>query len=250
MQVSASDGVNTVTETVAFTVPQNLPPESQAIGPQDSPAEQVSTLDLSGFFTDPEGAALTYSISSQAAFVSLDGSVLSIEPPASAAGSTVNVQVSASDGVNTVTETVAFTVPQNLPPESQAIGPQDSPAEQVSTLDLSGFFTDPEGAALTYSISSQAAFVSLDGSVLSIEPPASAAGSTVNVQVSASDGVNTVTETVAFTVPQNLPPESQAIGPQDSPAEQVSTLDLSGFLPIRRALRSRIASAASGICVA
>ncbi|WP_419164705.1 IPT/TIG domain-containing protein [Candidatus Palauibacter sp.] len=148
-----------------------------------------ATVDLSGFFRDPDGDRLTYAGNTSNAAVAV----------ASVAGSTILV-LAISEGVAAVTATatdpggltarqefqVRVTPPANRAPIAVGAIPRVELAERDSVIvDLVGFFQDPDGDSLTYADSTSNAAVVVT---------ASAAGSTVLV-IGVSEGVATVTVT-------------------------------------------------------
>ncbi|MDE2783318.1 MAG: hypothetical protein OXK77_10210 [Gemmatimonadota bacterium] len=209
------------------TAPANRAPTSQtSIPAQTVHAGETITLDLSSYFSDPDGDALTYSATSSNAGVvsaSVSGSTLAI---AGLAKGTAQVTVTATDPVGlTATQTFEAAVP-NRPPEPQtSIPAQTVHAGETITLDLSSYFSDPDGDALTYSATSSNAGVvsaSVSGSTLAI---AGLAKGTAQVTVTATDPAG-LTAKQAFTaaaVPAEpdlvftgVSPEFSTLGPGDS----------------------------------
>ena len=163
-----------------------------------------ATVDVSSYFSGTIGETLTYSATSSntsKATVSVSGSTLSIL--AVAAGSST-ITVTATDS-NSATATQTFTV--TVEPNSAPVAVGTIPAQMVSvtatskTVDVSPYFSDPEGNTLTYSATSSdtgKATVSMSGATLTITVVA--AGSTT-VTITATDPVYlTVTQNVSVTV--------------------------------------------------
>ncbi len=153
-------------------------------------AGQTVTVDVSPFFSDPDGGGLTYTATSSddgVVSVSLSGSDLTVTAVA-AGTATVTVTATDPDGL-TATQSASITVEaaNNAPETVRAIPPQTMTAGQTVTVDVSSFFSDPDGDDLTYTAeSSDAAVVtaSLSGSSLTVT--AVAAG-TATVTVTAAD---------------------------------------------------------------
>ena len=171
------------------TAPANRPPTSRtSIPAQTVHAGETITLDLSSYFSDPDGDGLTYSAASSDAGVvstSVSGSMLAI---AGLATGTAQVTVTATDPDGlAATQTFEATVP-NRPPEPQgSIPAQTVHAGETITLDLSSYFSDPDGDGLTYSAASSDAGVvsaSVSGSALAL---AGLAVGNAQVTVTASD---------------------------------------------------------------
>ena len=182
-------------------VAENLPPEVITIGDQMIPAGQVSSVDLANFFKDPEDADLVYNVSSPAGFLSITGSVLSALPPVDAVGQSINVLVGASDGENTVTQTVTLIVADpNLPPEVVSPIPnQGLLINSPVSVDVSSRFDDPDGDPLNYFLVTGAGFLTLTGNTLSGTPVTGDEG-VYSVTIGADDGAATATTTFSLFV--------------------------------------------------
>ena len=165
---------------------------------------QTATLDVSSFFRDPDGGALTYTAESSATAVvsvSLSGSTLTLTGVADGTA-TVTVTARDPDGL-TAAQSFGVTVetPNRAP---EAVG--TIPAQQVTvgatvTLDVSSYFRDPDGDALTYTAASSAPGVvsaSQSGSTLTLSGVAE--GRAAATVVAADPGGLTATQGVAVTV--------------------------------------------------
>ena len=196
---------------------------------------QTATVDVSPFFSDPDGGTLTYTAASSDAgvvSVSLTGSTLTATAVA-AGTATVTVTATDPDGL-TATQSAGVTVEAaNQAPEAVgAIPPQTMTAGQTVTVDVSSFFSDPDGDELTYTAeSSDAAVLTAGMSGSSLTATAVAAGTaTVTVTASDPDGL-TATQSAAVTVEAaNQAPETVGtIPPQAMTAGDEVTVDVSPF---------------------
>ena len=192
--------------------PQPPPPPPPPAAPQpvgSIPAQIVDvgdtvTIDVSSYFRDPDGGTLTYTASSSNAAVvsaSQSGSALTL---AGVAEGTATVTVTAADpGGLTATQSVAVTVrtPNRAPEAVGAVSAQQVTVGGTATLDVSPYFRDPDGDALTYTAASSAPGVvtaSQSGTTLTL---AGVAEGTATVTVTAADpGGLTATQSVAVTV--------------------------------------------------
>ena len=157
-------------------------------------AGQSVTVDVTPFFSDPDGGTLTYAASSSAEAVltvSLSGADLTIAAVA-AGTATVTVTATDPDGL-TATQSAEVTVEAaNRAPEAVGTIPaQTMTAGQTVEVDVSAFFSDPDGDDLTYAAESS------DTGVIS----ASMSGSGLTVTAVA---VGTATVTVTATDPDGL----------------------------------------------
>ena len=219
--ISVSDGTNAVTQNVAVTVTNVNEAPSITSGAAFNVAENATAV-TTVTATDPEAAALTYSLSGgadQAKFsINASTGVLAFitapnfEAPTDVGGNNVyDVVVSVTDGTNAVTQNMAVTVTNVNESPTNTTGAAFNVAENTTAVTtVTG--TDPEAAALTYSLSGgadQAKFsINASTGVLTFiaapnfEAPTDAGANNVyDVIVSVSDGVNAaVTKAVAVTV--------------------------------------------------
>ena len=241
--VSASDGVNdavpqmfqvTVTPAEEPVAPDpNQPPTSDRIPDQsltvvDDPSKD---LDLSMYFDDADRDELTYDAASDneaAVTADVAGSMLTIT--AVAAGE-ATITVFATDGKSArVSRQFDVTVKpeSNKPPTAVAGISLDvivMAGGAAKTINVSGYFSDPEDDALTYSAASDddaiaMANVVVGSSMLTVTP---VAGGTTTVTVTASDnmsndGVMNASASIMLNV--TVSPEPVVPIPNDPPTVQ------------------------------
>ena len=148
------------------------------------------TVDVSGAFSDPDGEALSYRATSDAssvAGVSVSGSNVTVTGEAPGAAT---ITVTATDpGGLSATQTFEVTVNRanQAPTVSGSIPAQTVAVGETAVVDVSAYFTDADGDALSYAASSSnpsVAVVSTSGATVMIT--AVAKGS-VTVTVTATD---------------------------------------------------------------
>ena len=180
------DSGRTVTQTFRAVAGANRSPETVGtLGAQKVRQRRTVEIALASAFTDGEGDALTYAASStdaSVARVSLSGSTLTVEalevsPPTIHVPVTIDVTATDTAGSGTKARHRFPVTVFNDPPE--AVG---SPAEVQlrigdgsEVVDVSSWFTDPEGDALDYTLRDHvyATFKhSLSGSMLTLSPVA------------------------------------------------------------------------------
>ena len=189
-------------------------PEGRAIPPQIVAIGETAEVDLSAYFTDPDGDRLSYSGSSNdrgVATAAVVGSKLTIRPVR--AGSTTVTVTAADPDRLTASQDVAVTVQAgaNRAPTSRPIPAQALTQGGSIDLNLSSYFSDPDGDPLTYAGASDdtgVATAGVIGNTLTIR--AIAAGS-ARVTATATDpsGLEATREiTVTVARPDNRPPEA------------------------------------------
>ena len=189
---------------VAVVTPNRAPEAVGSIPAQSLAPGRTVTLDVSGYFRDPDGDALTYTAATSnagVASVSISDSSLTVT---GVAEGTATVTVTAADpGGLTAVQSAAVTVvtPNRAPEAVGTIPAQSLNPGQARTVDVSSYFRDPDGDALTYTaVTSNARVVSASMSGRSLTVTGVAEGTaTVTVTATDPDGL-TATQTVAVTV--------------------------------------------------
>ena len=183
-------------------VPNRAPQAKGAIPPITVPHGRTGTVNASSYFTEPDGQALTYTATSSnlgVATVSASGSTVTVT--AVAKGTTTMTVTATDPGGLTATQTFQVTVPNRAPKPVGTIPDQTVNVGERVTADLSPYFTDPDGDALTYTATSSnsgVARASVSGSTLTIT--AVAAGSaTITVTARDTEGL-TATQRARVTV--------------------------------------------------
>ncbi|HEX8226041.1 MAG TPA: tandem-95 repeat protein [Allosphingosinicella sp.] len=224
--VSASDGALSVGDTFRLTIdPVNDRPTLEA-ALADVAASEDSAVDVAiplGTFADVDGDSLTLTATLAGGaplpgWLSFDGGRLTGTPPADFNG-ILDIEVTASDGVLTVADTFRLTIsavndrPVVLAAIADAAGDEDQP---VDILIPAGTFGDVDGDALTVTAmlaggAPLPAWLSFDGARFTGTPPADFNGS-IDIEVTASDGVLTVADTFRLTInPVNDAPTLESL---------------------------------------
>ena len=189
---------------VAFTVPNRAPVAEGAIPARTVRNGAYKDLDASGHFSDPDGDPLTYTaVSSDASTVTVSVSGATVTLTGVARGEAA-VTVTASDGELSAEQTVTVTV-TNGAPVAGSIPGQTVGMDTRKDLDASGYFSDPDGDALTYTaVSSDTARVSVavSGAVVTLT---GVAKGEATVTVTASDGELSASQSFTVTVPNRAP---------------------------------------------
>ena len=208
-QDSSADQTIAVRVNRSVTASGSIPAQSLGAGKRDV------TVDLSTYFSDPDtGDTITYTASSSdGAKATATVSDSNVTLSGLAVGTGITITVTASDGLTTATQTIAVTVVANQAPTLATAMPDITLRLQTHPRDieLSGYFTDPDGDTLTYTTSqssnSQMA-LSVSGSTLTLtQKNTTLANTTMNITVTASDGgATTVSDTFVVTVDYNTAP--------------------------------------------
>lgn len=208
--VSATDPGNLAAEfsfTVTVSQPNRAPEVADMIPAQALTVPDTVRLVVSMYFTDPDGDVLSYeAVSSDTGVAEALAMGDTVQIAAMNAGeATVAVMASDPEGLF-VTQDIAVTVKapaQNRAPEAaDSIPVHDLVVDSAVVLDMSPYFTDPDGDELTYTVSSSDEAVARAG----------AEGSVVTTMgVSAGEAaVDTVTLKVTATDPEGLSASQEA----------------------------------------
>ncbi|WP_420448608.1 hypothetical protein [Candidatus Palauibacter sp.] len=170
------------------------------------------TLDVSPYFSDPDGGSLTYTAASSAAgiiSVSQSASVLTLVGVAQGSA-TITVMASDPDRLTVSQSFQTVVEAANLPPVVvTAIPTQQMRAGQAETVQMGPYFRDPDGDALSFTASSdreRVVVASVSGSRLVLV--AEGAGTAMVTVMAADPAALTATQSVRVTVrPPNQAPE-------------------------------------------
>lgn len=191
-------------------VAKDIPDQTATLG------AAASTLDLSAYFSDPDGDTLTYkAVSADKSIVSVSAVGKQLQLQAAALGQTT-VTVTADDGRGgTVTRDVVVRVNRSPQISAPLVDRKASVGTNVQ-VDLSGAFQDPDGDTLTFEASSQnvsSASVQVSGSDLTITPLAEGS---VSITVTAKDGKGGSAKQTFVVEVNHSPKLVQAVGSQET----------------------------------
>ena len=171
------------------------------------------TINVSGYFTDPDGGTLTYSSILYGAVritFRLSGSILTITPPQNAPTGSGKLRIRATDpdGLSAKQEfSVTLILANRAPVASGTISDITTRVGRSATdVDLSPYFTDADGDTLTYSVVSSdtaKATASLSNATLTVTPVAQGTA-TITATATDPDGAF-ATQTFTMTVQPGEP---------------------------------------------
>lgn len=191
--------------------PNRTPVAVGVIPPLTLVEGQTETVDVSAFFSDPDGDALTYTAESTdpaVLSVSISGSTLTAE---ALAPGNVQVTVTATDPEGASAAHVIDVTVEAANQDPVAVGtipPQTLTEGDTVTIDASGFFSDPDGDALTYvatSSNTAAVTASVAGSMVTVVAVAEGTA-TVTVTASDPDGASAMQEAMVTVEAANRAP--------------------------------------------
>ena len=171
--VTATDpGGLSATQSFTATVPNRAPEARGEIPAATLEAGDTLTLDLSPYFSDPDGDTLTYAATASQAgifYVAATGGTVILKALARGAAT---IAVTATDpGGLSATQSFQATVPNRAPEARGEIPAATLEVGDTLTLEMSPYFSDPDGDSLAYSAAASETGVAT----------AAAAGNTVTV---------------------------------------------------------------------
>ena len=195
--------------TFAVTVLNRAPVAVGTVPAQAVFVGETGQVDIAGYFDDPDGDALIYSAASSnptAVSATATGSVVSIS--AIATGTRATITVTATDpGGLSAQHDFAVTVPNRAPVAVGAVPAQAVFVGETGQVDMAGYFDDPDGDALTYSVANSnpaAVSATMTGGIVSIR--AIAVGTRATITVTATDpGGLSAQHGFVVTVPNRAP---------------------------------------------
>ena len=206
--VTASDNEGlTASQSFDVKVPNRPPSIADTIPAQTVEVGEKATLDMSGYFSDPDGDALTYAaMASDAGVVTVTVAGDTVRVTARAKGvAEVTVTATDTEGL-AVSQEFGVTVPNRAPVVVSGIPARTVEVGQTATLDMSGYFSDPDGDALTYTAAAgktSVATVTVAGDTVRVNAKAKG---TTSVTVNASDPEGLMaTQSFSITVPNRAP---------------------------------------------
>ena len=182
----------TARQTFRVTVPNRAPVAVGTIEDREVEADAAAEVDVARYFTDPDGDRLTYAAESsgtQRVAVSVSGSVVTVTGVAKGSA-TVTVTAEDTEGL-TARQTFRVTVPNRAPVAVGTIEDIEVVVDSAVVLDMSDYFSDPDGDVLTHSATSSnsaVADVSVAGTVMRLVPVA-AGNATVTVTARDPEGL-------------------------------------------------------------
>jgi hypothetical protein len=229
--VTATDGVNTPSDTFTWTVTHLTLTNPGNVG---SAAGTAVSLTLQA--TDPDGDALTFSGTGIPAGLTLNSTsgVISGTPTAGVYGNSV-VSVTASDGTHSASQSFLWSVA-----EVGLAKPADQTNTEANSVSLALSAQGPSGSTLTYTAANLPAGLNINSATGLISGTITA-GAAVNgpytVNISASDGTNSTSQGFTWTVNPKVSltaagdqttTEGQSVALQIQASESGATLTYSG----------------------
>ncbi len=230
--VTAADSEDlTATQEFAVMVPNRPPFVESSIEGKTIEVGEIADLSLFGHFLDPDGDNLAYGATvSDEALIGASVSDGTLTVAAIAKGeATVTVTAADPEGL-TASQQFTVTVPNRPPHATGSIESRTFEIGGSATVELSGYFEDPDGDDLAYSVSSSDEALigaSVDGAAVTVE--ALAKGSAV-ITVTATD-TEGLAATQAFAVSvANRPPRAVgSIDPHTVEVDETVTIGLPAY---------------------
>ncbi len=142
-------------QTFGFEVPNRGPVAVGSIEGQVMEGGETRVIDLAPWFDDPDGDPLTYTASSSrpgAVAAAVSGSAVTVT---AVKRDSATIEVTATDpGGLAATQTFEAAVVNRRPEPTGAIPDRNVRVGETAALDVSAYFSDPDGDPLTYSASS------------------------------------------------------------------------------------------------
>ena len=238
LTVTARDpgGLSAALSSALTVRPANRAPAIADTMPARTLTAGVSlTVDLSAYFTDPDGDSLAYAAESSDADVATASATDATLNLAAVSPGTATVTVTAEDTAGLAVEQgfeVTVNPPNRPPAMADTIAVGSLRVGQSATVDVSGAFRDPDGDALLYAATSRDTGIvtaSAVGATLTVTARAVGAA-TIVVTARDPEGLSAQQDVRVTVDAPNRPPEAvEMLGPWDLPAGDADTLDVSPY---------------------
>lgn len=229
--VTATDaGGLTATQSFEVTVPNRPPVAVDSIAAREVMVDHAHTLDVSPFFSDPDGDTLTYAAAVSDETVvgaTVADSTLTLTGLAKGAAE-VTVTATDDEGL-TAEQSFTVTVPNRPPAATDTIPSRMIYKSEADTLDLAAWFADPDGDPLTWAAeASDTGVVALDlaaGEGTLVVTPLATGETLVTVTAADPDGL-TASQSFTVTVPNRPPVATDTIPSRTLYKSEADTVDL------------------------
>ena len=253
--VTASDpDGQTAQQRFTVTVPNRAPEPVGTIPDRELFKEGTARIDVSGYFNDPDGDALTYTAGTAddaVATVTVSGSSVVVT---GVSQGVVAITVTAGDPAGlTALQRFTVTVPNRAPEPVGTIPDRELFKGDTIRFDVSEFFNDPDGDALTHTAESADAnvvTVMLSGSMVVVTGASPGAAA---ITVTAGDpGGLTARQSFAVTVPNRAPEPVGTIEDRELFVRDTVRIDVSAYFndPDGEELTYRVALSDAGVASA
>ena len=227
--ITATDpGGLAATQSLRLTVPNRPPVVVDTIPAHTVDVGDSVTFDLSAYFDDPDADTLTYSATSSlpgVAGASVSGSTITVTALAKGEA-TVTVTATDTEGLGANQE-FTVTVPNRPPMAVDTIPSQTLFRRETITLDLTSFFTDPDGDTLVYAATTsdpEVVTASVTDALVTVNAIAQGEA-TVTITAADNEGLSAEQEFLV-TVPNRGPETGDTIPPLTIHAGDTVTIDL------------------------
>ena len=211
--------------------PNRAPTASGSIPALTVTVGETATVNVAGYFTDPDGDALTFTATvsnAQTASVAVSGSVVTVSAVARGVA-TVTVTATDSGGLS-AQQSFEVTVPNQAPVATGTVPAQTVFVGDTARVDMAAYFNDPDGDALAYSAaSSNAAAVSASVAESVVLISAIAAGTaTITITATDPDGLS-AQHSLEVTVPNRAPEPVGSLAAQTLAVGQTVAVEVSPY---------------------
>ena len=210
--------------------PNRAPVARGAIPAQTVAVGKTSVVDVSQYFSDPDGDALSYSAETSDAGVataSVAGSVVTLAGVAKGNAS-VTVTATDPDGLSVV-QTFGVTVPNRPPLVADSIAGLELMSGDSATIDLSAHFADPDGDSLSFAAETTDSGVVASSVSETIATVRGVAKGTATATLTATDPEGlSAQQTFGVTVPNQAPLVLDSIRARELKSGDSAIVDVSG----------------------
>ena len=229
--ILATDGSGFVAEQ-SFTVlvPNRAPFAVGEIANREVVVGDSVTVDVSGYFSEPDGQPLSYSAASDASVISVAvvDATVSVMPVAK--GSRTVTLTATDPGGLVAVQSFMVTVPNRAPFAEGSVSEQTVEVGDTASMDISAYFGDLDGDPPTYAAESSdpaVLAVMVTDDMVSVMAVAKGAAS-VRVTATDNDGLTAV-QSFMVTVPNRAPFAEGSVSEQTVEVGDTASMDISAY---------------------
>ena len=231
VEMLLSDGQITISAFISITVTgNNDAPIIASIPTQNAVEEQLSSLNLTPFLSDPDTALSSLQITKNSQYVTVIGQTLQFNYPNGILSDSVTVNV--SDGSLTAQRTFAVNVVNvNDAPVLAALSNQQAAESTQLSMQLSGTDEDPTNDTLSFSTNAPFGSLNVNSGLFTVIPTSSNIGAhLVNFTVTDNHGASD-SQQVTITVTSALDLEPVSITVDSGSSQQVANNSIIAVKP-------------------
>ena len=202
--VTASDGTNSSSQSITVNIVDvdDVAPVFTSSAGFSAAENQTSIGTVTATDVDTDNASITFSISGSELSITSSGVLTFVNAPDYETKSSYSAIVTASDGANSTSQSISVTIidQNDVPPVFTSNSSFSVAENQTSIGTVTATDEDTDNASITFSISGSEIAITSSGVLTFVSAPDYETKTSYSATVTASDGVNSMTQNIIVTV--------------------------------------------------